>query len=181
MSFRTQLSKLAKVFPTEEALQDYLKEHPGANPKNHSVGEPKKKERLDTEERSKVVDKFSRSLGKKSDQIKKITRNLSPKVGESFLSGAGKILEKLVAGTRPPTGRVAGKKRDEAVALYEKDGYSEREIDNIAKQMAEVFIQTVQGTRSVLSLPPKIWKYHEIEDIAYNHVFDCLLKNAPKK
>ena len=79
--------KLAMEFPTEEALKQYLKDHPNADPKNHSVEKSEKKDSQSPVKESK--DGIHISLG-----------NIDPKefkeaMSKSFDSKIGEIKKTL--------------------------------------------------------------------------------------
>ena len=57
------LSREAMVFPNEEALKKYLKEHPGANPKNHTVKKDEGGESGSGNDEIKLVNNATKSLG----------------------------------------------------------------------------------------------------------------------
>jgi len=90
-AFKTSLmaqrvaSRFATEFPSEEALKDYLHEHPGADKSKHTVkkddGEEKGKGKPPIENYLKNIKRHSESVGKSSDQMKKLKEQFENATG----------------------------------------------------------------------------------------------------
>lgn len=134
--FRARLAafnQMAKVFPTEDALRDYLKKHPKANPKRHTVkGQGDKKEKseskkdlgsLSDDERKDLADKAGSGGGmhfapKKNDDIgPSAAKILNGGTGKRF---SGRYMERMFQ-----PGAVADAKKSEA-AWKEKSSASKQ-------------------------------------------------------
>lgn len=130
--------KLAMEFPTEEALKQYLKDHPSADPKNHSVSKsqgmkPSMKEskegvhlslgNIEPKELTKALDK---ALSDKLSSVKETLSTGSNIEPDVLKSTSKKTLDAL---SKEPFGKSVSPEMKTAVQAYKKD----QTIDMITK------------------------------------------------
>lgn len=130
--------KLAMEFPTEEALKEYLKDHPGADPKKHSVSKsngtkPSVKESkegvhlslgdIDPKHLTKALDT---ALSDKLSSVKK-TLSTGSNIEPDVLKSTSK--KTLDAMSKAPFGKSVSAEMKTAVQAYKKD----QQIDTISK------------------------------------------------
>lgn len=105
--------KMAFEHPSEEARKEYLKNHPNANPKKHTV--------KPAEDPKAPVEEKSESEGKPAGKGKGVLKNLSSKA-KAFFSQSSKAVQKFVVDPKHRVAAIkaAGKEIYKAPGAYAK-------------------------------------------------------------
>ena len=133
------LYKKGTEFPTEDALKEYLKEHPNADPKNHSV--EKKDSAPSPEETKKETSSFLSKIKGVASSVKKALTEAPAQVQKIFTD----------PGTR--------KEMASAVAEHVKkspEKVAEAIYDSAKKELKEV-AHAAHAFKKLLSKPPEKW------------------------
>jgi hypothetical protein len=131
---------IAMVHPSEEARKKYLKDHPGADPKNHQVDKSR------PEDGDEKHDKYDDEVKRVSEGDKKKIERLRQDLGQSVHTKPGgsvhSVLKALHKGEKlPPRLTQKAIKNLHAIADQEKNP----EVRKSRKEQAEMFERLVKS------------------------------------